>query len=95
MHNSCPFGGTCWVSCLLLCAGWLLGSSALLWVTWNKVVCTLTKMKEVKFWQPALVLLTICVLCMPCAMRGKGCCKKDKGECPYESKAAAVTPEVK
>lgn len=87
MNISCPLGGTCWLSCILLCAGWLLVSSALLYYSWNKVVCALTSMKKVKYWQPLLVLATISVLCMPCMQRKHGCCNAKKGECPYEQKA--------
>jgi hypothetical protein len=100
MHTSCPFGGTCWFSCLALCGGWLLLTSGLLFFTWNKVVCTVVSMKKVKYWQALLALATVCVLVMP-LKRGRGhharhhsgseCCDsgcETKGECAYEKPQA-------
>jgi len=93
MNTTCAFGGTCVLSCIALCLGWLLASSALVYYTWNKVICTVTSLKKMKYWQPFLLLVTICVLLLPCSMR-KGC---HQGKCAYEAKhsaAGATTAEV-
>ncbi len=82
--NTCGYGPQCWVSCILICLGWLLASSGLLYFTWNKVIAEVTKMKQVKYWQALLFLATVCALCAPRAYMKKGHCFGKKGECHYE-----------
>jgi hypothetical protein len=48
---------------------WLLVGSGLLFLTWNKVICSFAKLKQAKYWQALLLLTTICVLCVPCHLR--------------------------
>jgi hypothetical protein len=82
---TCANGPHCWVSCILICIGWLLVSSGLLLLTWNKVIATITKVKTVKFGQALLFITTVCVLCAPrYYMKSRHCCHEGKGQCPYE-----------
>ncbi len=95
--NSSP----CVVTCALMCVGWILVTSALVFLTWNKVVCDLSKFKHVKYWQALLVVGTLFIFCFPknyirkdgCGKTGYGkrCCSEraGKGPCPYESKQPA------
>lgn len=70
--------------CVLMCLGmglaWLLVASLLLWQTWNRVICVIcTQKPQLKFWQPLLVLVCICVLFLPCMARKK---MHEHGHCP-------------
>ncbi len=69
------------------CVGWWLIASVLLWLTWNRVVAALTKVKPAKFWQAALLLLTVCSLCAPLYWARKHSCGHGGGgnePCAYE-----------
>jgi hypothetical protein len=50
---------------VLICVGWWLVASTLLFFTWNKVIVFLTGLKEVKLWQALLFVATIAILCYP------------------------------
>ena len=97
-------------TCSTGCAGtiiigllWLLASSGLLFLTWNKVIAELTKLKKVKYWQALLVVATICMFCIPrycMKYRAHGyqkdCHTKDcqPKECPYSAKAEEAAKAV-
>jgi len=76
-------GSPCMVMCTLLWVGWILVSSGLLFLTWNKVIAGIAKVKTVKFWQALLFIVTIFVLCAPRYYMMKRHCGH-KGECTYE-----------
>ena len=85
------------------CVGWWLVASALLWLTWNRVIGALFKTKAAQFWQAALLIATICVMCAPryymrhgnCGhggghgMMGHGMGMSGSSPCPYEKSEAA------
>ena len=80
-------GTACALTCVGMFVGWLLIASAFLFLTWNRVISELFKMKDVKYWQALLFIATICALCAPRAyykMRHcgeHGICKKS--ECAH------------
>jgi hypothetical protein len=84
---------------------WLLITSGLLTLTWNRVMNVITKVKAVKYWQALLFLLTVSALCLPCAMKSScGWAKKEhcayssdssKGDCPYSHKNSEAPKEHK
>ena len=45
--------------------GWWLLVSALLFVTWNKVIVMLAGLKKVRYWHALLVVATLCAFCLP------------------------------
>ena len=66
---------------------WWVIASGLLFVTWNRVLVGLFKLGKVKWWQPFLVVLTVCVLAAPCALKHRGShgsCERGSG-CAHES----------
>ncbi|MGE4233134.1 MAG: hypothetical protein AB7F43_07380 [Bacteriovoracia bacterium] len=83
-------GSGCWVTTLLMGLGWLLFASALLTVTWNKVIAAhFSKIKTAKYWQALLLIFTVVALCAPrcylrsrctrgqhCAYASSSCCQK-------------------
>jgi len=93
--------GPCAVTMIAFALGWLLLASTLVWLSWNRVIAQLTKVKQLRFWQPMLVIATVAVLVGPwCAMKGKRHCGDHHGcekseNCPYDAKdkkdAAAPT----
>lgn len=60
---------------------WLLISSGLLTLTWNKVVAAMMKVKAAKYWQALLLVITLCVFCAPRYYMHKGCCGHHHSSC--------------
>lgn len=97
MTHTCLYGSgsCCWMTCAIVFLAWLLGGSALLMLTWNKVIAEFAKVKQARYWQALLLLGTVCVVfCAPRAYMMKrhhgggcghsmGCCHKKT--CPHES----------
>ncbi|MBI2605750.1 MAG: hypothetical protein HYW49_06685 [Deltaproteobacteria bacterium] len=97
MTHTCAYGSgsCCWVTCTIVFLAWLLGGSALLMLTWNKVIAEFAKVKQARYWQALLLLGTACVVfCAPRAYMMKhhygghgghamGCFHKKN--CPHES----------
>ncbi len=83
---------SCWPSCIAMGVAWLLIASALLFFAWNKVLVPLFAFKKGKFWQALLLLVTVCVLCLPCASKKHGQCGHghsgacSTGHCEMEKK---------
>lgn len=52
---------------LLILSGlaWIFLGSYLLFLSWNKVICYLSKLAEIKYWQALLIVATICFLTLP------------------------------
>lgn len=109
--NTCAYGSACWISCILVVLAWLLASSGLLLLSWNKVFCTYTKLKPAKYWQALLLVATVGSFCAPrwymaCKSRSGGNhCQSawsKKGECPHsqgdrhdEDESDAATSDAK
>src|SRR4051812_38870853 len=71
MTNTCAFGTGCILKSIGMFVIWWSVASALVWLSWNKVIGSLFKVKQAKFWQALLLLGTICLLCAPCSyLRG-------------------------
>ena len=82
-----------WLSCTAYFVLWLLISAALLMATWNHVVGTVAKVKNVKYWHALVLLVTVsfvCVIPKLCmsryghggyGMHGFGSCDRHKGNC--------------
>ena len=72
----CTSCGGCSATCALLCGLmallWLLGASGLLYLTWNRVVAQVSKLKAINFVQALLVIVTMAVLCLPKSWNQKG-----------------------
>ena len=90
--NTCANGSCCWVTCTIIATLWLLVGSGLLFLTWNKVIVSFTKLNKAKYWQALLLVVTVMFLSLPRyymqrSMMHRGACfshkcdKKD--ECPY------------
>jgi hypothetical protein len=107
MNETCTHGH-CWWS-YLICLAWLLVSSGLLMLTWNKVVAAMIKVKSAKYWQALLLVATLSVFCAPryfmhcghakgcshsCSHKG-GDCDSKKEDCPYASKHHGQSAEEK
>ena len=89
-----PYGGVCWIGMAAGWLAWLLISSGLLYLTWNRVLILQTKLKPIKLWHAILTLGTILVIFAPCSflhrghsghhgmmgMHSGGCCHHD-GDC--------------
>lgn len=75
------------MSCLGLSLAWWGVASALLYMTWNRVIVVLFKYPKAKWWHSFLVLATLAVLLLPCRTGGK--CHG--GKCPLEHHGAAET----
>ena len=83
----------CLVSVALFFVWWLVAST-LLWLSWNRVICAMVKMKPAKLWQSLLLVATLAAFVLPCSLmkrhseshcdesfqRGDGRFSKD---CPY------------
>ena len=83
----CSLG--CWASCILGAIGWWLIASALLFLSWNRVIAAIANVKKVKYWHVLLVVLSLAVLCAPLCWRGDRCevrrgCHKDGNDCCEE-----------
>ncbi len=61
----CMMTKQCMVQCALMSLGYVLIVSALMMVTWNKVIVAQTKLKPVKFWHALLLLVTLLALTCP------------------------------
>ncbi|HTL12105.1 MAG TPA: hypothetical protein VL588_06435 [Bdellovibrionota bacterium] len=72
LHHNCPYGGSCWWGCLGLAVLWYVVASGFLYYCWNHVIVEHFKTKKAKWWQPFLLIATICVLLAPCSMRHRG-----------------------
>jgi hypothetical protein len=93
-NNTCAYGSGCLISSILLGVAWVLASSGLLYLSWNKVLCGYTKLKPAKYGQALLLVVTICSFCAPrwyfhqrrmCQTNDRHChgAWSKKGECPY------------
>lgn len=89
MTHTCAYGPGCWVTASLIVIAWWLIASALLWMTWNKIIVAMTKAKAAKYPQALLLLATISfVICLPkwYSKRHHGyggrCC--DHSDCRHE-----------
>jgi hypothetical protein len=78
MTNSCAYGVTCWLTALAFFLAWWLLASALLWLTWNRVIGGVAKVKQAKFWQALVLVATLCVFAVPRLYMMKQC---GKGHC--------------
>src|SRR6478752_5577524 len=84
MNTPCQTHTGCCLMSIGIYLLWLLITSGLLTLTWNRVVNTIIKVKAVKYWQALLFLLTVTALCLPCAMKSScGWAKKD--HCAYSN----------
>jgi hypothetical protein len=85
----------CWLTGIACFVAWWLIASGLLFLTWNKVISAVYKVKTVKYWQVLLLVATICCFVAPRAWMnrcGSSHCHKQhcqhesgesKGDCPY------------
>jgi hypothetical protein len=100
MMQTCAYGNGCCIMSIVMFLVWWLVAAALLWMTWNRVIASLTKVKAVKYWQALLFIATMCALVAPRAymmkkmacMRGHHCNQchhchegESKGDCPYSN----------
>ncbi len=94
--DKCAMGscGGCAGKCAAFFVGWWLLSSALLFVSWNHVVATLTNVKKAKFWQALIVVATMAAFCAPkCGHwgRSKSCSMSAGHKCNHHG---SDTPEA-
>ena len=75
----------CWTICILCAIGWWLIASALLFLSWNRVIAAIANVKQVKYWHVLLIVLTLVVLCAPLCCGGAYCgdrwCDKADMDC--------------
>jgi len=62
----------CAISCIAIMVGWLLVTSGLLFLTWNKVMVPQFKMKKGSFFQALLIVVTLAAFCLPSKMNRRG-----------------------
>lgn len=73
----------------MMFVGWMLLSSVVLTLAWNKVVVALSRAKKIQFWQTLLALAAVALLVAPFKLMKRQCCKQGSGHtCPYEAPAA-------
>jgi hypothetical protein len=74
--------------------GWWFLASGLIWMTWNRVIGAVVKVKPAKYWQALILVATLVVFAAPrfylmkagCAHRagcGTHCCQSKN--CPHHS----------
>jgi hypothetical protein len=93
---NCCGGPSCIATCIGIALAWLLVASGLLFLTWNRVVGAVAKVKPVKYWQALLFLVTVGVLFAPCAAMKKrhGCGAGHGQSCPFDRHAQPKAPDA-
>jgi hypothetical protein len=84
----CALDTQCCYTSIALFVIWLGVASTLLWLTWNRVIGHLVKVKAVKLWQALLLIATISSFVLPCAYLNKKCHEKScrHSRCLYGDK---------
>lgn len=75
----------CTWNCWGLAVLWILLTTAFVKLAWNLVVCHVTKLKPLKYWQVLLFLGALILLSLPRQVmkhHGHSCCKS-KTECEH------------
>ena len=89
----CFSGGCCWLTCLGIFLVWWLVAATLVWLTWNRVLVPLFKLKPAKLWQSFILIATIVVLMLPkCYL--SSCKMRERGRCEFDRRHHSLPPSL-
>ena len=77
--------GGCPIMLGLAVLGWVLVASVLLYLSWNKVIVSVTNFKAAKLWHALLIVVTMLAFCAPKYMMHKGYRGHHKGCAAHSS----------